>query len=93
MSAASLAETLIVANRKDASSDMAALIYLLGIEVEPLTEALAISSAESYRLSGKGRHPAGLNFGDSFSHALAKDFNCPLLFVGADFSQTNVRSA
>jgi ribonuclease VapC len=39
---------------------------------------------------GKGRHPAGLNFGDCFSYALAKATGEPLLFVGDDFSQTDV---
>jgi hypothetical protein len=37
---------------------------------------------------GKGVHPAGLNFGDCFSYALAKEHSCRLLFVGDDFSKT-----
>lgn len=37
----------------------------------PLDEALADLAAEGYRRFGKGRHPAGLNFGDCFSYALA----------------------
>ena len=39
---------------------------------------------------GKGRHPAGLNFGDCFSYALARVLGEPLLFKGDDFSQTDV---
>jgi ribonuclease VapC len=39
---------------------------------------------------GKGRHPAGLNFGDCFSYALAQVEGEPLLFKGNDFSQTDV---
>ena len=39
---------------------------------------------------GKGRHPAGLNFGDCFAYALSKSLGEPLLFKGDDFSQTDV---
>jgi ribonuclease VapC len=42
---------------------------------------------------GKGRAPAGLNFGDCFSYALAKTTNRPLLFKGSDFSQTDIATA
>lgn len=43
---------------------------------------------------GKGSgHPAGLNFGDVFSYALAKVRGLPLLFKGDDFSHTDVVSA
>jgi ribonuclease VapC len=44
----------------------------------------------AYRTYGKGRHPAGLNFGDCFSYALAITSGEPLLFKGNDFSQTDV---
>ncbi len=40
---------------------------------------------------GKGRHPAGLNYGDCFSYAVSKVSNAPLLFKGGDFSQTDVK--
>ena len=40
---------------------------------------------------GKGRHPAGLNFGDCFAYALAKSRDAPLLFVGGDFAKTDVK--
>ena len=42
---------------------------------------------------GKGRHRAGLNFGDCFSYALAKGAGVPLLFKGNDFSHTDLESA
>ena len=45
---------------------------------------------KAFRDFGKGRHPAGLNFGDCFSYALAKQRGEPLLFKGNDFSQTDV---
>ena len=44
----------------------------------------------SIRRFGKGRHPAGLNFGDCFAYALAKATGEPLLFKGDDFSQTDI---
>ncbi len=41
---------------------------------------------------GRGSgHPAGLNYGDLFSYALAKVRGLPLLFKGEDFSQTDIR--
>jgi uncharacterized protein with PIN domain len=42
---------------------------------------------------GKGQHPAGLNFGDCFAYELATRLAAPLLFVGDDFSRTDVRAA
>jgi ribonuclease VapC len=41
---------------------------------------------------GKGRHPAGLNFGDCFAYALVKETGQPLLFKGEDFSKTDIFS-
>ncbi|WP_459987534.1 type II toxin-antitoxin system VapC family toxin [Komagataeibacter kakiaceti] len=45
---------------------------------------------EAFICFGKGRHPAGLNFGDCASYALAKAHNLPLLFKGNDFTQTDI---
>ena len=42
---------------------------------------------------GKGQHPAALNFGDCFAYALAKQRDCPLLFIGRDFAQTDIVAA
>ena len=39
---------------------------------------------------GKSRHPAGLNFGDCLTYAVAKLSGLPLLCVGADFPQTDL---
>ena len=47
----------------------------------------------AWRQFGKGRHPARLNLGDCFAYALAKSRNLPLLYKGADFAKTDVRSA
>jgi ribonuclease VapC len=59
--------------------------------VEPVTEAQARIAREAYRDFGKGsRHPAGLNLGDCFAHALAKPIGEPILFKGDDFKHTDL---
>jgi ribonuclease VapC len=63
------------------------------IRTIPSDEAMADAAADAYRRFGKGRHPAGLNFGDCFSYALAIRAQAPLLYKGDDFAQTDVQSA
>lgn len=48
---------------------------------------------DAYRRYGKGRHPAGLNFGDCCAYALAKSVAQPLLFKGDDFPRTDIKPA
>jgi ribonuclease VapC len=60
------------------------------IEIVPVTEQDALLAREAFLHFGKGRHPAGLNFGDCFSYALAKRLGEPLLFKGNDFTQTDL---
>lgn len=91
MSAATLGEALIVARRRGVGTEMAALIDGVAIEIVPLMPADAHRAAEAYARWGKGAHPAGLNFGDCFAYALAKERNCPLLFVGDDFTRTDIK--
>jgi ribonuclease VapC len=92
ISAATLAETLIVASRRDIRDEAARFIDELGIEVLPVTAASARRSVEAYTHWGKGVHPAGLNYGDCFAYEAAKQRACPLLFVGRDFSRTDIKS-
>jgi ribonuclease VapC len=64
------------------------------VAIEPVTERQARIAREAYRDYGKGSgHPAGLNFGDCFAYALARDFGEPLLFKGKDFAATDIRPA
>lgn len=63
------------------------------IVIEPVTFKQAKIAREAFRDFGKGRHRAGLNFGDCFSYALAKATGKPLLFKGNDFSHTDVEPA
>jgi ribonuclease VapC len=67
------------------------LVDVARIAVVPVTEAQARIARAAYRDFGKGSgHPAGLNFGDCFAYALAKDTGEPLLFKGRDFVHTDV---
>jgi ribonuclease VapC len=93
ISAGTLAEALIVADRRTVGSEMRQLIEGLGIEVISVTSSSATAVAAAYRAWGKGIHPAGLNFGDCFAYALSMEQSCPLLFVGDDFTKTNVMPA
>lgn len=90
MSAGTMAEAMIVADRHSVGLEMAELIEGLGIEVVSLTSSGAAAVAASYSAVGKGIHPAGLNFGDCFAYALAAERACPLLFAESDFSRTDV---
>jgi len=58
--------------------------------VEPVTARQAEIARQAYNDFGKGRHQAGLNFGDCFAYALAKVTGEPLLFKGDDFCHTDV---
>ena len=93
IAAPTLTETLIVAAGRKLHGEMARLIGDLALTVVPLSEDLAYAAIRSYLRWGKGFHPAGLNLGDSFAYALAKDRNCPLLYVGNDFTHADIRSA
>ena len=60
--------------------------------VESVSFEQARIARQAYRDFGKGRHKAGLNFGDCFAYALAKDLDEPLLFKGDDFRYTDVEA-
>jgi ribonuclease VapC len=63
------------------------------VRIEPVTVEQGKLAREAYRDFGKGRHRAGLNLGDCFAYALAKDKREPLLFKGNDFRRTDVEVA
>lgn len=92
ISAGTVAEALIVAERRGLSVEMANLIDGIEVEIESVTLAVARRVAESYAQWGKGVNPAGLNFGDCFAYEVAKARDCPLLYVGADFPRTDIDS-
>jgi ribonuclease VapC len=97
MSAASYVEAAEVYMRRWNPADGIALLNRdlarLRIEIVALTAGQAYAAAEARRLYGKSRHKADLNYGDSFSYALAKSLDEPLLFKGNDFIHTDVNRA
>lgn len=90
ISAGTMAEALIVAARRNVGDEMLRLIDSLGFQVVAVTPASARRIAVAYEQWGKGLHPAGLNFGDCFAYAVAKEHGCPLLHVGEDFARTDI---
>lgn len=69
------------------------LLRDIEIAVEPVTLHQARIAREAYRDFGKGRHRAGLNLGDCFAYALAKEKGETLLFKGNDFCHTDIEPA
>jgi len=93
VSAGTVAEALIVAGARNVAAEMQSLISGLGFEVVPVTTLSAARIAQAYAQWGRGMNPAGLNFGDCFAYEVAKQHDCRLLFVGEDFSRTDLKSA
>ena len=65
---------------------------LTAAEIAPVTADQAASACDAFRRYGKGRHLAGLHFGDVFAYALARATGEPLLFKGNDFTRTDIAS-
>jgi ribonuclease VapC len=98
--APTVAETQMVVEIKLGSKrrqDGAALVDQFLAEIQALVVPFARNHIsiffEAFRRYGKGRHPARLNMGDCFTYAVAKAAGMQVLFVGEDFSQTDVESA
>lgn len=69
------------------------LLATMDVTSSPFDEVQGKIAFEAFRRFGKGRHRAGLNFGDCFSYALAKATSQPLLFKGDDFGHTDIAVA
>lgn len=96
LGAASLVEAgIVVAARHgpDALDDLYRLVDLLQIEVADFDLAQARLAIGAWQRFGKGRHGAGLNFGDCLAYALTADRGGSLLFKGADFPLTDIAIA
>jgi ribonuclease VapC len=96
LGAATLVETSIVVLSRRHEEGLAVLTELLvdmRVQTVPVSNDHARLAIEAFRRFGKGRHPAGLNFGDCFSYALARATGEPLLFKGEDFAQTDIQRA
>ena len=93
LSAVNWLETMrvVVSRRGEAGRQgMDELLTIARVVVAPVDARLAQMALDAWLRYGKGRHPAGLNFGDCFAYALAKQRGEPLLFKGDDFSKTDV---
>lgn len=96
MSAASFLEAAITVDSQagaGAGRQLDAFVKRAGLVIEPVTLEQAELGRQAYFDFGKGRHPAGLNFGDVFAYALAKSTGEALLFKGEDFAQTDIEAA
>jgi ribonuclease VapC len=96
VSAATLLEAAMVIETRFGEAGGRELDLLLrkaGCEVVPVDAAQADIARGAFRRYGKGRHPAGLNFGDCFSYALSMASGEPLLYKGDDFGRTDLRRA
>jgi ribonuclease VapC len=100
MSAANYVElgTVLAGRREGAperiAADLDRVLSQFDVTIAPVTHPLARDALTARVKFGKGfGAPAGLNYGDSFAHALAKSLDAPLLFVGNDFSKTDVQIA
>lgn len=98
ISVASVIEASIVVARKsgrdaapEALAQLDEIFSSLGLTIEPVTAVHIAIARDAYIRYGKSMHEAGLNYGDCFSYALAKDAGEPLLFKGDDFSKTDIR--
>ncbi len=96
LAAANLLELTLVIDNREAPEQLLDLDAFLsdgGIRIVPVTARHARFAREAYRRFGCGNHPAGLNFGDCFAYAPAKEGDLPLLFKGDDFARTDIRPA
>lgn len=91
IAAASLVELGIVVEARTSGAVTAGrLLREAGLTVVEVDEDFAESAVDAWRRFGKGRHPAGLNYGDCFSYALAARQGVPLVCTGGDFSRTDL---
>jgi ribonuclease VapC len=93
MSVATLVELSIVLESRfgaEGLRDLDLFVVRAGIELVPVDLEQAHEARRAFSRFGRGRHPAGLNYGDCFAYALARVRGEPLLFKGEDFSQTDV---
>lgn len=94
LSVASFVEISIVIEARHGAEglrDFDLFIERAGIELISVDVEQGRAARHAYALYGKGRHPAGLNYGDCFAYALARVLAQPLLYKGTDFSLTDVQ--
>lgn len=93
---AGVLETSIVVEARHgepAGRELDLLLHRISASLVEINKQQLDIARSAWRRYGKGRHPAGLNFGDCFSYALSKHSGEPLLFKGNDFAQTDIKPA
>lgn len=97
VSTVSVVETRMVIHGRRGQRAVILMDDLLHLPIFDLVapgQAEADAAYAAFVAYGKGSgHPAGLNFGDVFSYALAKVRGVPLLYKGNDFGHTDIESA
>ncbi len=96
ISAATLVESSIVveARRGEAAGrELDLFLRRAMVQAIAVDEEQALLARAAWRRYGKGRHPAGLTFGDVFAYALARSTGESLLFKGSDFAKTDIAAA
>ena len=94
--APTLVETaMVLAGRRAAASlggasDLMLVVTRFEVTVVPFGQDHWLMAWAAFLRYGKGRHPAGLNFGDCLTYAVAKLSGLPLLCIGGDFAQTDL---
>lgn len=94
--APTLAETGLVLTARLGDAALSVLARFLqesGLVVVPFVEEHWPAAIDAFRRFGKGRHPAGLNFGDCLTYATVRLAEEPLLCLGDDFAKTDLRLA
>ena len=94
--APTVVETAIVLSARlgrDARPELDAFLREADVEVIPFTADHYRAAVDAFLRFGKGRHPAGLNFGDCLAYAVATLAGMPLMFVGGDYSRTDLGAA
>lgn len=89
-------ETVMVLTARlgvDARPKILSFLRRMKVEVVPFSEAHMDAAIAAFIRFGRGHHPAKLNFGDCMSYAVASAAGMPLLFIGNDFSQTDIAQA
>lgn len=93
MTPINLVEARMVVERRGLGPVLAEVFAESRIELVPTDAAQAEIAWDAFKRFGKGRHAAALNLADCFAYALAQVSEAPLLYIGADFAKTDVRSA
>jgi ribonuclease VapC len=89
-----LEAALVLTSRlsQDARPILLGSLRRMQAEIVPFTEAHYEAALDAFLRFGRGRHPAGLNFGDCMAYAVAVVAGLPLLYMGNDFSRTDIAS-